>query len=1121
LARRERVLVCSRNRTMDGRTGMPFSLAHTPESVEELVRENAFLRARLNLSDEQRVTQGVLREQLQRFFQRVAEEERASQEVLQDSAQRNEENAEEEDSPSASPTNTAKRSAQSSSLSLTHAVSVVLRHMQMGKQQAEEALEKLQRETVAPLHAQVEAAEAEKKRLQIRIADLEMSMANTPAPPLVAELKQLRESEALLRRQLQETQEAATATIGTFRKSAEDGLVAAGQVPGLVGKVEALKEELCMSHNVQAAQRVVLEELERRHLIDREIDDVFHTAETNMLKERVAHLEAEVRAAVAREAAVVAERDTKDAQLIAAQNAMKDLIQQHSEEQQALAQKRQRAEQDASSNPSSIRGELTKFWYEGRDQIRELERQVRTLQTTQDDLRVSQGRVAQLEQRKAVLADNLAALATEVDRRREEERALRAHCAGLEAERDRLLASVAMTLEPVMSEQELRACCTTIREAATRVAATSATVVADPHAIEEALRRSQKLKTEVAQLQRQKDQLQRFLQLREDRVCALLEQEALFLSEQQQRRSSAHGSPPLDSEEGRQPSSSDAAGAAAGVVFSLPQFLESIRQGANDVFLLNETSAARGVGSGTGPKRTIVKGAASGSNEATSLGDSSVAPHRQSFVALQQQFQQSQERLLASHRELLETRNEILHLQAELKSNSSEHAAALQSQEEARRAVEAANAALTHRTTTLTNELQEMHQHYNASVAMVRTTLDGLCSTLQLFHQLEQHTEKLREMVQAERRDMSDLLRREASSWGAAQGGERNAQDAQHSAAAEQISAALRQMETYIAEAIHQTTLQASQDQTSYIGQLVRAIQEQEERVKAAKAAFEASAQAQASSLVERIGAAQQQWESTWKAKYQALEAERTQSVMQQHASVVLQRALEQALAPSTTSGNNSGTSSTADDAAPMPVEVEESVGNMSGTLQAIRSFITHARQRQEQQQQEELQRQQQQQQLQQQQAVVPVPPPPLSSAAVAAPASAATASVNSPLTPAFPTPSLVSGVAAPPAEPAVAPVAFTAEVDADTGAQLGPANSETPNENEEVKRGLQAMASEAAPTHEAAPANEERQEPLFAPTPHPTGSEVKAEPGVITGPSPSAEAMNEEGHSSASPSAA
>ncbi|KPA75968.1 hypothetical protein ABB37_08124 [Leptomonas pyrrhocoris] len=1097
---------------MQDATGASSSPFHAAKLMEELLRENTSLRARLHLSDEQRVTQEVLREQLQQFLQRVAEDEaRASQVVRNGSAQRDEGSPTEDGSPSSPLPDEGAEAFAGSSPSLTQTVSVVLRQMQQGKQQAEEALEKLQSQTVAPLHAQLEAAESERKQLMARITDLEMSMANTPPPPLVAELKQLRESEALLRRQLQETQEAAAGTVGTFRKSIEDSLRAARQVPELLGKMEALKEELRISHNVQAAQRVLMDELERRHGVEREIEDAFRKDETNMLMERIGHLRAEVGVAVAREAAVVSERDAKDEQLIAAQNEIKNLIQLHSEEQQALAQKRQRAEQDASSNPSSIRGEMTKFWYEGRDRIRELERQVRTLQLTQADLRVSQGRVAQLEQRKAVLTDNLAALASEVDRRRDEERELRAHCAGVEAERDRLLTSVALTIAPVMSEQELRACCATIREAATRVAATSATVVADPHAIEEALRRSQKLKSEVAQLQRQKDQLQRFLQLREDRVRALMEQEALILYEQQQRLSSAPNSPLLQSK-ASEPSSGVSA-AAAMASFSLPQFLEYLRQGANDVFLLNEVAAARGVAN-AGLKKGAVK-SSSGGAEAASGGDNSVAPHRNSFVALQQQFQQSQERLLASHRELLETRNENRRLQSEVERSQQEHAAALTSQEEARRAVEAANAALTYRTKTLDNELQAMHKHYTAAVEMVRTTLEGLCTTLQLYHQSEQHTETLREMVQAERRDMGDLLRREAASWGAAHGGEGDAQEAEHSAAADKITAALRQMQTYMTEAIHQTTLQASRDQTSYIGQLVQAIQEQEERVKTAKAAFEASAQAQASSLVERISAAQQQWESTWKAKYQAMEAERTQSVMQQHASVVLQRALEQAVvAPAHGGGGN--TASPADDAPVLPAEVEESAAHMSGTLQAIRSFITHARQRQEQQQREELQRLQQQQRQQQEHAAVAAaaataampPPPPLSSVSVAAPTSAA--STTSPLTPASPAPSLVPGVSAtqlPPASASVAPapVAAISQPNGASAASHASAGPEAVNEEEEgevkpatVPIEAEHGVSEAAPVDEEQLREEEQRSPL---TPAFTSivAEATTEPEAVT----------------------
>ncbi|KAG5506277.1 hypothetical protein JIQ42_07895 [Leishmania sp. Namibia] len=909
-----------------------WSPVHSSAAIEELLRENTALKARLQLSDEQRVVQEVLREQLHSFFECVVAHEQASRDRLTDQPK---DDKEESDAPD-------NGAGVARSCSMSAAVSEALRCMQGEKQQAEAALAQLQSHTVAPLHAQLEAMETERQQLVARVAELEMSMSHTPAPPLVAELKQLRESEALLRQQLREGQESTRITVGTFRSSLEGDLLAAQQVPELIRAVEVMKEDARASQAIQAAQRVLLEEMERRHAVEREIEETYRQEETKMMRERIANLESDVNAAAAREAAFASERGAMEAQLAAAQDAIRQLTQQHGEEQVALAQKRQRAEQDASSNPSSLRGELTKFWYEGRDRIRELERQVQAMRTAEANLRVSQGRVAQLEQRKAALLGNLAALAAEVDRRREEEKRLRAQCAGIEAERDRLLMTVAKATGSYISETELRDCCRAIREAATRVAAASATVVADPQAIEEALRRAQKLKSEVAQLQRQKDQLQRFLELHEDRVRALLEQEALLLVRGSKSGGSATGtSLPTGGSATRR----GAPGAARVTDFSLLQFLEYIRQSANDVFLMNEDAAARAVRAGG--KRGAHRHANAAGGDVSH--DSTVTPHRDSFLSLHQQFVQSQERLLASHRDLLEARNENRRIQAELESTRSEHAAAAAAEEKVRRSIEAANAALTHRTTSLANELQELQRHYTSAVTIVRTTLEGLSNVLQLYHQSEQHAEKLREMVQQERRDMSDMLRREAASWGVGTGEDAhtNAHEEQHSAAAERIVAALQDMKVYIAEAVAETARQASQDKTSYIGDLVKAIQQQEERVRAAKAAFEASAQAQATSLAERISAAQQQWESTWKAKYQAMEAERTQSIMQQHASVVLQRALEEALMTPAVASS----AASPDSAAATPSPVEESTVHMADTLQAIRSFLAHARQRQAQQQ--------------------------------------------------------------------------------------------------------------------------------------------------------------------------
>ncbi|GET86521.1 hypothetical protein, conserved [Leishmania tarentolae] len=1033
------------------------SPAHSLTTIEELLRENTALKARLQLSDEQRVTQAVLREQLHRFFECVAAQEKTIQKGLTDPRQ-------EDGEKSVAPDDHAGAVRPSF---MNAAVSEVLQCMHEQKQQAEAALAQLHSNTVAPLHAQLEAMEKEKQQLVARVAELEMSMSSTPAPPLMAELRQLRETEALLRQQLQECQASTATTVRTFQSTVENGLLAARQVPELIHAMEGIKENVRSYQIMQATQRVLVEEMERRHSIEREIEEMYRKEETKVLRERIANLDDEVRAAAEREAAFTSERRAMEAKLSAAQDTIRQLTQQNSEEQVALAQKRQRAEQDANSNPTSIRGELTKFWYEGRDRIRELERQLQTMCTAETNLRVSQGRVAQLEQRKAALLGNLAALSAEVDRRREEEKKLRAQCAGVEAERDQLLMSVAKTIGSHISETELRDCCRAIRDAATRVAAASATVVADPQAIEEALRRAQKLKSEVAQLQRQKDQLQRFIELHEDRVRALLEQEALLLV-----RDSGGPATATFPQVGTNIAIKGAPETASATAFSLPQFLEHIRQGANDIFLQNEDTAVRAVRPG-GKRGSSRHTSASGETS----HDSSATPHRDSFLLLHQQFVQSQERLLASHRDLLEARNENRRIVAELDSARSEHMTAAAAAEKNHRSMEAANAALTHRTMSLTNELQELQRHYVSAVTMVRTTLEGLFNVLQLYHQSELHAEKLREMVQQERQDMSDMLRREAASWSAGTNtdGNTSAQEVQHSAAAERITAALRDMEAYIAEAVAETTRQATQDQTSYIGKLVNAIQQQEERVQAAKEAFKASVQAQASSLAERISAAQQQWESEWKAKYQAIEAERMQSVMHQHASVVLQRALEQAVTTPAAASSAASPGSTA----LTPPQVEESAVHMADTLQVIRNFLAQARQRQVQ-QQEQLQKLEQlkllQQQLQQQQKQTVLTP--IASASVQAAAAATSVEPASTLAPSAPTATSLAAGAQPP-QPLTSPSTIATVKINDADAELSTASSSMVKANDGAETiisspQLHTVSALAAPaTHSLALASE------------------------------------------------
>lgn len=888
--------------------------------------------------------QEVLQDQLQHFFTAALQRDEASQRCFYSIG-------DDGDQSSSTSRHQVEGDADSSSNSppalLKAAAVAALARVQQEQQQTQAALMELQTNTVAPLYALVDSLEAEKQELEARVTMLETSMDATPTPPLVAEAQQLRKTETLLSAQLQKCQESTAQTVAHLNETLQDGVAAAAQLPALLEQLTMLEEELRGSKLETSVLQLRLAEQQERHQLEETVRQMKAIEEATILRERVAFLEQQLQQARSREEALVLEGGRLTAQLASTEDAMSSLKRRYREEEAALAEKRHRAEQDAMSNPSSVRGELTKFWYDGRCRIADLEQRVTRLRWTEARLLTAERQITQLERSKGSLCNRLAALAAEVDGYRESEKKLRAQCAGYEAGRDCLLSRLAATVGAEMSRDELRDCCETIRAAAAQAAASSATILANPEAIQQTLRESQSLKREVVQLQRQKEQLLRYIQLREDRLRAILEQEALHLV-----------GPATSSVDG-----GSGATTTATQQLLLSRFLDDVRQSANDVFLLCEESATVGTDAV----------AASTSGEAP---PPSTTPHRQLFVELQQQYTASQEKLLASQRKLQAALSETLQLRTTISEARVAQEAASAAHQTALQAVEATNAALLSRVAVVTSQLQQLRERYTGAVTFSKMTTEGLATVLTLLRQSQDQTTQLRALVQEERRDMTELLRREAASWGPSD-------TDPHASAAQAIGAALQRLDSRITEAVRQARVQADQQQISYLADLVRAIQGQEERLAAARQAFEEASREQATTMAGQIGAAQQQWDSIWRKKFEAVEMERTQHTMQQHASVVLHRALERALA-SETSATGSATT-----AAPLPAEDGGATApNLASTLQAIRGFLDFARQQ-------------------------PPPPPPQPAAPAAAPAPPAVVSREEPVA--------LAQTVAPPAPPSTA----------------------------------------------------------------------------------------------------
>lgn len=849
-------------------------------TIEHLLSENATLKAKLRLSEQQRVIEDVVKEQVSRFLSDASHNLRTSEAAL--TCEEETARPSDEKDPGAAPPMHA-------------AIATALSQLCEDKKKLEEALLTLQTDTVRPLNERVDQLQQENSQLQEKVLELEMAMGAAPAPPLVTELRLLRESEGLLREQLRDTQTKSIAAVEKVAKMMRDGAAATAALPEYIHAVAELKDVLRESHTTQKVLELAMEERQKRFSVEEELRVAHAEGLQALAEERVAAGLRQLAEAKAREEVLEAEKEDILTQLTECQRRVEDLQREGSETENALAAKRQRVEQDVLDNPSSVRGEYIRFWYDGHSTITRLQQRVVELEKKESALKQLQGHVKQQERARQSMTSQLVAVASEVERAREEIQRLRAQYAGLEVERDQLSASLAMTLHGEMGEAELQNCCRMIREGAERAAAASAAVVADPQALQQAMRRAQELKNEVAQLQRQKDKLLRYVQLREERVSSLLEREAL-----------RHSGGPGDSS-----TSSD-------THVPLPQLLEYARQCANDVFAANETAALE-----------VVKGRP-GTEDATKAGGSSVTPTRDSFVHVQTRLLESQEKLLASQRRLHETTLERNRLLSELEQSTKEHNSATESRDATIASLEASNAALIRRSSIQAQEEKQLKAHYAVSVAFAEQAITGLRFALDTLRAEKDQVEGLRQLVEKERKDIGDILRREArSNWSG------NSEDGM-AKTVQSVVDALGRVSSFIQETAATVSLECESERTAYVAKLSKAIQEQEQRVLSLQCSFEEASKQQAVSLAERITAAQSHWESEWRQKFQAVEEERTQLSLQQFAHTALFSALERAAVPPRPTVPSTPASA-------MEVRSQASTAEV---LRAIDSFVQSARTR-------------------------------------------------------------------------------------------------------------------------------------------------------------------------------
>ncbi|RNF03099.1 Viral A-type inclusion protein [Trypanosoma conorhini] len=835
--------------------------------LPQLLAENARLKARVGVPEGERVLQEVLQEQLRRFFDdaRRTLEDAMSRAVVLGS------HAEEADAGEGE--------------GETRRVSALVETLQVLGEQNEGLLRQMsemQTRSVVELNGKVEALAAERDTLRQRVLQLEEEVAAATAtgeqpPSLLAELRHLRESEALLRQQLEELRRRGEASVAETNRIVADGLHGALQLPHLLEQLGEARTRLRQVEAERELFRLQMEEAQGRGGLRQALREEQLADEVALRESTVRELRARVTALEAREAAEAEAHKATVAQLEATVAALRT---RHASPDEALATKRRRLEAEVGDDPNSVRREFITFWFEGRAELQQLREKERLLRGTQE-------RLTQLERTRATVTRRLVTLADEIGRVREENQALRAQSVGLEVERDYLRGSLAAAISHHMQEEELRQCSTAIRDAAVKAAAASLSVVADPQAIQQAMRQSQELKNEVAQLVKQREKLHRYIALHEERITALATREALL--------------------------------AAEGAKTST----------ATTTTTTTTTMTTTGAGDGGFVAQTVQAAEMQALDVLTGLGEEASAHteggrrRQATFLSMQQRMEECERQLEACQQQLSDASGERDDARRQLEAMQAEMRSTLAAREAAMSELLNSNAALMHSTAALRTENQQMRASYEASVAFSQKLSTALTGLLELLRAEMSFAASLNSMLATERAELVELTRRNAEAW-SARGEE-----------VQDVVAAVRRMCGYILQAVEQQQRTRALQETAHLRHLTESLKQQEARLQETQATFTQACQALGEGLAQRITAAQQSADALWKKRTTALLEERQHLQAQLGAEKELLARIERSLVAPPASPASSTTTAAAAAAA-----AEESRGSHHQVLDAVNRLL-------------------------------------------------------------------------------------------------------------------------------------------------------------------------------------
>lgn len=754
---------------------------------------------------------------------------------------------------------------------LQRALSRSLDVLRVEKKELEERIRALQENTIEPLQREVEALQNDKLHLQLSFAKLQEehttlleemreSFCSNKSNPVdgysspMEELHQLRKTEALLCSQLHEMKHSALMTtdnmVEVMKASEKTALTRISALEdSLVSHKEKLRE-VELGRNIAI---LLLDEERERHR--REVDilgaqrqqwGAYYLHALQMWEDR--YSEAKI---------CVLEEENKSKQLEEKLKNIQKSIQTDEDAGKMPQGKRRRVElheyendEEAVNKSKPLRLKYLSFWESGHLKIAEQESHIKTLEERCSTLRVSEKKLRQLQQQQQFGAQQVVMLASTVEQLRKEERDLKAELAGVRVERDCLIDTMgnafARDNAEIMSREELEKCAGEVRQAARVAAAASAAVVADPKVIEEAARRAHACKTEVERLEKQKEKLLRFIQLRQGRIASLLSKEAVSLLG---FSLSSSGETP------RKPDTLISSNV------HLAQILEHAKECARDIFMDCETSIFQADPTATQNHTN------NSSSSLFSLPHSLASP---SHLSQRQQLDALLQERISMQKTCESLQEECSHLIAALHQKKSELAEHILTSERVINALQTTNRELITHLSDLRTQMSSLNQRNLDMKDLVCASMRGMRCMFDLLKAEVSSSAQLRQMITAERNHLRSVLLRfehgESSE-------ERRASSQIFQQQKMEVVSAISSLGAQIEDTAHLFHLDCSADRTSFLLELVKALRTQEDRLSQLQKKYEENVEQLARRLTEHVDAAHRKWDTLWQEKYESVEA--------------------------------------------------------------------------------------------------------------------------------------------------------------------------------------------------------------------------------------------------------